>query len=182
MLIKKRSLVLFSFLLCAGSIFCAEKTISYRHQVEPLLKTYCLDCHGPDKQENGVRIDDLDLDFVWGRDRETWHDILDMLNLGDMPPDEDPQPSNEERQLIVDWVTAEMTAAAEERFGQMAKEQGTSYDQVVEDWVREWRIPAEKFGNIDDFGAICALLCSAQASYIVGQSLVVDGGATTSTF
>ena len=74
------------------------------------------------------------------------------------------------------------TAAAEERFGQMAKEQGRSYDQVVEDWVREWRIPAEKFGNIDDFGAICALLCSAQASYIVGQSLVVDGGATTSTF
>lgn len=74
------------------------------------------------------------------------------------------------------------TAAAEERFGQMAKEQGTSYDQVVDDWIREWRIPAEKFGNIDDFGSICALLCSAQASYIVGQSLVVDGGATTSTF
>jgi len=74
------------------------------------------------------------------------------------------------------------TAAAEQRFGQMAKEQGTSYDQVVDDWIREWRIPAEKFGNIDDFGSICALLCSAQASYIVGQSLVVDGGATTSTF
>ncbi len=74
------------------------------------------------------------------------------------------------------------TAAAEERFGQMAKEQGTSYDQVVDDWIREWRIPAEKFGDIDDFGSICALLCSAQASYIVGQSLVVDGGATTSTF
>ena len=74
------------------------------------------------------------------------------------------------------------TAAAEERFGQMAAEQDKSYEEVVDDWIREWRIPAERFGNIDDFGAICALLCSAHASYIVGQSLVVDGGATTSTF
>lgn len=74
------------------------------------------------------------------------------------------------------------TAAAEARFGQMADEQGLSYDAVVDNWVREWRIPTERFGDIDDFGAICALLCSRQANYIVGQSIVVDGGATNSTF
>ena len=73
------------------------------------------------------------------------------------------------------------TAAAAERFGQMAREQGSSYEEVVDDWIREWRIPAERFGDIDDFGAICALLCSAQAGYIVGQSLVVDGGVTALT-
>jgi 3-oxoacyl-[acyl-carrier protein] reductase len=74
------------------------------------------------------------------------------------------------------------TAAAEERFGAMAKEKGISYDEVVDKWVREWRIPTQRFGNIDDFGAVCALLCSAQANYIIGQSIVVDGGATNSTF
>ena len=74
------------------------------------------------------------------------------------------------------------TAAAEARFGQMADEQGLSYDAVVDNWGREWRIPTERFGDIDDFGAICALLCSRQANYIVGQSIVVDGGATNSTF
>lgn len=74
------------------------------------------------------------------------------------------------------------TAAAQERFGQIARERGGSYEEVVQDWINEWRIPAEKFGNIDDFGAICALLCSAQANYIVGQNLVIDGGATNSTF
>lgn len=74
------------------------------------------------------------------------------------------------------------TAAAEQRFGDMARERGVDYDTVVNDWIKEWRIPAEKFGNIDDFGAICALFCSAQASYIVGQNLVVDGGATNATF
>ncbi len=74
------------------------------------------------------------------------------------------------------------TATAEQRFGEIAREQGKSYDEVVESWIREWRIPAEKFGDIDDFGAICALFCSQHASYLTGQSLVVDGGATTATF
>lgn len=74
------------------------------------------------------------------------------------------------------------TATAAERFGKMAEEQGTSYDQVVEDWIRDWRIPAEKFGDIDDFGALCAMFCSQQATYMIGQNLVVDGGVTNSTF
>lgn len=74
------------------------------------------------------------------------------------------------------------TATAEERFGAMAQEQGTTYEQVVQNWIDEWRIPANRFGIIDEFGAICALFCSQHASYIVGQSLVVDGGVTTSTF
>ena len=74
------------------------------------------------------------------------------------------------------------TATAEERFGRMADEQGKTYDEVVQDWIDEWRIPADRFGDIDDFGAVCALFCSAQANYIVGQNLVVDGGVTNSTF
>ena len=74
------------------------------------------------------------------------------------------------------------TAAVEQRFGEIADQQGTSYDAVVEDWIREWRIPTEKFGNIDDFGAICAMFCSQYANYLTGQNLVIDGGATTATF
>jgi len=74
------------------------------------------------------------------------------------------------------------TATAQERFGKMAEEQDSSYEQVVQDWIDEWRIPADKFGDIEEFGAICALFCSRQASYIIGQNLVVDGGVTNATF
>lgn len=74
------------------------------------------------------------------------------------------------------------TASARDRFESIATEQGTSYEAVVDDWIKEWRIPADRFGNIDEFGAICALFCSAHAGYIVGQSLVVDGGVTNATF
>src|SRR5499427_2818402 len=38
-------------------------------------------------------------------------------------------------------------------------------------------VPAKRFGSPDEFGAACAFLCSAQAGYITGQSLLIDGGA-----
>ena len=37
-------------------------------------------------------------------------------------------------------------------------------------------IPAKRFGNPAEFGAACAFLCSAQAGYITGQNLLIDGG------
>lgn len=42
---------------------------------------------------------------------------------------------------------------------------------------REAAIPAKRLGTTEEFGAACAFLCSAQASYITGQSLLLDGGA-----
>lgn len=43
-------------------------------------------------------------------------------------------------------------------------------------------IPAKRAGNIGEFGAYCAFLCSAHGGYIVGQNLLVDGGAYPGTF
>jgi len=42
---------------------------------------------------------------------------------------------------------------------------------------RRAAIPAGRFGEAAEFGAACAFLCSAQAGYITGQSLLIDGGA-----
>ena len=74
------------------------------------------------------------------------------------------------------------TAGIRGRFEQTASENGTSYDEEVTSFAKNWRIPVGDFGDADDFGAFCALLCSQQARYVVGQSLVVDGGIGNSTF
>ena len=42
--------------------------------------------------------------------------------------------------------------------------------------------PARRFGTIEEFGDACAFLCSAQAGYITGQNLLLDGGAYPGTF
>ncbi len=42
--------------------------------------------------------------------------------------------------------------------------------------------PARRFGTAAEFGAACAFLCSAQAGFITGQNLLMDGGAYPGTF
>ncbi|MEI7969925.1 MAG: SDR family oxidoreductase [Betaproteobacteria bacterium] len=43
-------------------------------------------------------------------------------------------------------------------------------------------IPAGRFGNAEEFGALCAYICSAHASFITGQNFLIDGGAYPGTF
>jgi 3-oxoacyl-[acyl-carrier protein] reductase len=42
-------------------------------------------------------------------------------------------------------------------------------------------IPARRYGTAAEFGAACAFLCSEHAGFIVGQNILVDGGATNAT-
>ena len=42
--------------------------------------------------------------------------------------------------------------------------------------------PAGRFGTVEEFGDACAYLCSAQAGYITGQNLLLDGGSYPGTF
>ena len=43
-------------------------------------------------------------------------------------------------------------------------------------------IPAQRFGSIEEFGAVCAFMCSTHASYLVGQNILLDGGTFPGTF
>jgi 3-oxoacyl-[acyl-carrier protein] reductase len=46
---------------------------------------------------------------------------------------------------------------------------------------REATIPARRYGTAAEFGAACAFLCSVHAGFIVGQNVLLDGGATNLT-
>lgn len=46
---------------------------------------------------------------------------------------------------------------------------------------REATIPARRYGTAAEFGAACAFLCSMHAGFIVGQNILLDGGATNAT-
>jgi 3-oxoacyl-[acyl-carrier protein] reductase len=61
-----------------------------------------------------------------------------------------------------------------------AKASGKSVEEVAK--ARAEANPAGRFGTIEEFGDACAFLCSAQAGYITGQNLLLDGGAYPGTF
>jgi 3-oxoacyl-[acyl-carrier protein] reductase len=61
-----------------------------------------------------------------------------------------------------------------------AKAQGISEDAVLD--ATRAAIPARRVGTPQEFGAMCAFLCSAHAGYIVGQNILMDGGQYPGTF
>jgi 3-oxoacyl-[acyl-carrier protein] reductase len=61
-----------------------------------------------------------------------------------------------------------------------AKQSGQSLEAVLD--ARRQNIPARRYGTAEEFGAACAFLCSAQAGYITGQNVLIDGGAYPGTF
>jgi 3-oxoacyl-[acyl-carrier protein] reductase len=61
-----------------------------------------------------------------------------------------------------------------------AKAAGKTVDELLA--TRRAANPAGRFGNIDEFGAACAFLCSVHAGFIVGQNFLLDGGAYPGTF
>ncbi len=63
-----------------------------------------------------------------------------------------------------------------------ASKAGIAVEEAIAAYVKRRKTPAGRLGTLEEFGAICAMFCSAHAGFITGQNLVVDGGATSSTF
>jgi len=61
-----------------------------------------------------------------------------------------------------------------------AAKTGKTVEQLKEE--RRAAIPAKRYGTLEEFGQICAFLCSAQAGYLTGQNVLLDGGAYPGTY
>lgn len=71
----------------------------------PFVQKYCIDCHGPDEQSGERRFDFLPSEISDSNSLADFQDILDQLNLGEMPPADERQPSDKERRQAVGWLT-----------------------------------------------------------------------------
>jgi len=94
-------------------IFCASALQA--ELPKTFLKQYCYKCHGPDKQKAKRRFDTLPATIKDFRQQEQWQEIVDQLNLGEMPPEDEEQPTQEERLAAVKSMT-EAIAGAREKF------------------------------------------------------------------
>jgi 3-oxoacyl-[acyl-carrier protein] reductase len=64
--------------------------------------------------------------------------------------------------------------------GAAAARSGTSVEDLRR--VQQAQIPAGRYGTAEEFGAICAFLCSVHAGYMTGQNVLADGGAYPGTY
>lgn len=63
---------------------------------EAFLTKHCLHCHGPDSQEGELHIDRLSRDFKLGGQAHRWAEVIERVNSGEMPPESELQPTQDE--------------------------------------------------------------------------------------
>ncbi len=76
-----------------------------------LLEKHCLYCHGPEKQKGKFRLDDLSHTIADVETAEKWQKVLNAMNAGEMPPEEEEQPDNTAKTDLLDDLANTMVAA-----------------------------------------------------------------------
>src|SRR5579862_2124594 len=78
---------------------------TYQDKISPFITTYCLRCHGEKKKKGGVTFEYAVKNPANVSFRPLWKKASANIKAHDMPPDkEDKQPTDEERQVLLDWV------------------------------------------------------------------------------
>ena len=68
---------------------------------EMILQKHCVRCHGPKKAKGDLRLDQISRDFKSGVDGQVWAEVVEKINAGEMPPEDEPQPTAEEIGKVV---------------------------------------------------------------------------------
>ena len=99
--------------LFASLAFAAEDApevrLDAKHQ--QLFKDNCVTCHGPDKQKGHFRIDQLPLKVDTVETAERWQKVLNQINSGEMPPEQEKQPAAAAKTELLDDLSNMMVAA-----------------------------------------------------------------------
>lgn len=112
---QKMKLVLLMTLIvgASGSFGAVLKPdlVGFNQDVKPLLQKYCVQCHGAKKQKANLRFDRIDPDIVDGEHFGQWEDLREAFNTGEMPPEDELQPTIAERELMTRWLDVEFKKA-----------------------------------------------------------------------
>ena len=73
--------------------------------VSAFVTRYCIACHDADSAEGGLDFNSLTADFGESQSAQKWIEVLDRINLGEMPPEDEPRPSAQELAEVTDWIT-----------------------------------------------------------------------------
>ena len=80
-------------------------------KLKEFVKNNCIDCHNEKKKKGKIRLDNLDYGISKHDAVYMWQDILDVLNTGEMPPEDEPQPKAEELTYVIGKVTENLKSA-----------------------------------------------------------------------
>ena len=93
-----------------------EQQAVFETQIQALLKSHCVQCHGPEKPKGGIRFDAFDPNRLSSMDTETLALARDALSHQKMPPKEADKPlSVADRKTLLDWIEGALIDLASQK-------------------------------------------------------------------
>ena len=76
--------------------------------VKPFVAENCYACHGNEKQREGLNLESFQTAASLLDDRDRWDHVVEKLRAREMPPADEPQPPEEQRQAVATWLAREL--------------------------------------------------------------------------
>jgi len=96
--------------------FTSTKTSNsfFSEHIKPFMNKYCSDCHNNDKQKGKVNLEPINEFQANLKSVELWQEMYNQLDDGDMPPEDEKQPSQEEKDKIMLWISSQIDSKRDE--------------------------------------------------------------------
>lgn len=79
-----------------------------------VLAEYCFECHDSLTEKGGIDLEDLSFRIDAVGTAETWQKVLNAMNSGEMPPEDEPQLSDEEKIALLQDLSGQLVVAREQ--------------------------------------------------------------------
>ena len=109
------SFVVASYFSFQTPTLVADDSTTFQSLAKPFLAKYCVDCHGADTQEGDVAFHELN--GITADNVRLWKSIWEQVAVKEMPPEDETQPTLEERQQLAEFVIAGLQRALKEKGG-----------------------------------------------------------------
>ncbi len=127
--------------LCAlvvGSVVCADETVEQSRPPIDFLENHCIECHSGSDAEGKFDLESLAFDFAVETNRKQWINALQQVQDGNMPPSEQPRPTQSELAEFSELITEQVTRALKEQYAAVGRVvlrrlSRTEYENTIRD-------------------------------------------------
>ena len=108
--------------------------------VKPFMNQYCSDCHNNKKQKGKLNLDPIHgFEANW-ESVDLWQEMYNQLEEGEMPPEDETQPSKQEKDKVMLWISSQIDSKREEMkneaFTHLRRLNKFEYNRTVSDLLK----------------------------------------------
>jgi hypothetical protein len=161
----------------------------FAQDVLPLLNKYCFACHQGEKARGGVAFNTFKNEASAIKSRETWEKVARNIESGMMPPDDKPQPSEDERALLLGWIESRVLQVDCSQINPgrvtIRRLNRIEYDNTIRDLLGVDFHPADDFPSddvgygFDNIGDVLSLPPILLEKYLAAAEKITDAAIRT---